>query len=112
MDLVLSYCVWHALAEYLNVRFALLTNDYSGNLHLFFMAKVFFFVSLLSTLDIFRHCRRHLESLPLLQKPVGDLPLGTWAREVGGRSNRLLLTLRASDPLSSALNLLIQGANT
>ncbi|XP_027167397.1 sucrose nonfermenting 4-like protein [Coffea eugenioides] len=55
------------------------------------------------------HFRRHLEFLPLLQQPVGNLPLGTWAREIGKSGDRLLLTLRASEPLSSALNLLIQA---
>ncbi|KAA8540594.1 hypothetical protein F0562_024487 [Nyssa sinensis] len=55
-----------------------------------------------------RHLRHRLEYLPLLQQPIGSLPLGTW-REVGGASGRLLLTLRPSDPLSSALNLLIEG---
>lgn len=59
--------------------------------------------------DICRHLRRHLEFLPLLQQPVGNLPLGTWAREIGKTSDRLPLTLRASEPLSSALNLLIQA---
>ncbi|KAI5660342.1 hypothetical protein M9H77_29135 [Catharanthus roseus] len=54
-------------------------------------------------------CMACLGGILKCAKPVGDLPLGTWAREVGGRSNRLLLTLRASDPLSSALNLLIQA---
>ncbi|KAL3512045.1 hypothetical protein ACH5RR_024762 [Cinchona calisaya] len=58
---------------------------------------------------ICRHFRRHLEFLPQLQQPVGNLPLGTWAREVGNITGRSLLTLRASDPLSSALNLLIQA---
>lgn len=59
---------------------------------------------------IFRHCRRHLDFLPLLQKPVGDLPLGTWAREVGSTIRSCsLLTLRTTDLLSSALNLLIQA---
>ncbi|CDO98288.1 unnamed protein product [Coffea canephora] len=58
---------------------------------------------------ICRHFRRHLEFLPLLQQPVGNLPLGTWAREIGKSGDRLLLTLRASEPLSSALNLLIQA---
>ncbi|XP_027122764.1 sucrose nonfermenting 4-like protein isoform X4 [Coffea arabica] len=58
---------------------------------------------------ICRHLRRHLEFLPLLQQPVGNLPLGTWAREIGKSGDRLLLTLRASEPLSSALNLLIQA---
>lgn len=47
--------------------------------------------------------------MPLLHKPVADLPLGTWAREVDSRSGRQLLTLRESDLLSSALNLLIQA---
>lgn len=55
------------------------------------------------------HCGRDLELMPLLHKPVADLPLGTWAREVDSRSGRQLLTLRESDLLSSALNLLIQA---
>ncbi|KAJ8553527.1 hypothetical protein K7X08_024205 [Anisodus acutangulus] len=57
-----------------------------------------------------RHFRHSLEYLPLLQQPVGNLPLGTWAREVGGRaSSRVLLTLHSRDILSSALKLLIEG---
>lgn len=49
--------------------------------------------------------------MPLVHQPIGSLPLGTWKREVGSASGRLLLTLRASDLLSSALNLLIEGAH-
>ncbi|XP_019254431.1 PREDICTED: sucrose nonfermenting 4-like protein isoform X4 [Nicotiana attenuata] len=59
---------------------------------------------------ICRHFRHSLEYLPLLKQPVGNLPLGTWAREVGGRaSSRVLLTLYSRDLLSSALKLLIEG---
>ncbi|XP_060205346.1 sucrose nonfermenting 4-like protein isoform X1 [Lycium barbarum] len=57
-----------------------------------------------------RHFRHSLDYLPLLQQPVGNLPLGTWAREVGGRaSSRVLLTLHSRDLLGSALKLLIEG---
>ncbi|XP_059643248.1 sucrose nonfermenting 4-like protein isoform X2 [Cornus florida] len=54
-----------------------------------------------------RLLRQRLGNLPLLQQPIGTLHLGTW-REVG-RSGRVLLSLRPTDPLSSALNLLIEG---
>ncbi|CAI9113776.1 OLC1v1014446C2 [Oldenlandia corymbosa var. corymbosa] len=56
-----------------------------------------------------RQLRRHLDYLPLLQQPVGYLLLGTWAKGFGNSSSRVLLTLRATEPLSSALNLLIQA---
>ncbi|MCD7458470.1 5'-AMP-activated protein kinase subunit gamma-1 [Datura stramonium] len=56
------------------------------------------------------HFSHTLEYLPLLQQPVGNLPLGTWAREVVGRaSSRVLLTLHSRDLLISALKLLIEG---
>uniref|UniRef100_M1B454 AMP-activated protein kinase, gamma regulatory subunit n=1 Tax=Solanum tuberosum TaxID=4113 RepID=M1B454_SOLTU len=59
---------------------------------------------------ICRHFRRSLEYLPIVQQPVGNLPFGTWTREVGGRaSSRVLLTLHSGDLLSSALKLLIEG---
>ncbi|TMW92983.1 hypothetical protein EJD97_012323 [Solanum chilense] len=59
---------------------------------------------------IYRHFRHSLEYLPIVQQPVGNLPFGTWTREVGGRgSSRVLLTLHSGDLLSSALKLLIEG---
>ncbi|KAL2462274.1 Sucrose nonfermenting 4-like protein [Abeliophyllum distichum] len=57
-----------------------------------------------------RHFKHHIGYLPLLQQPIGYLPLGTWAREVGRASDRPLLTLRTNDPLDSAINLLLKGA--
>lgn len=57
---------------------------------------------------ICRHFRHSLEYLPILQQPVGNLPFGTWTREVGA-SSRVLLTLHSKDLLSSALKLLIEG---
>lgn len=60
-------------------------------------------------LDICRNFRHCLQYLPLLQQPIGNLPVGTWTREVGWANNRTLLTLHASSSLSSALNLLIKG---
>ncbi|KAK2974145.1 hypothetical protein RJ640_021436, partial [Escallonia rubra] len=58
---------------------------------------------------ICRHFRHRLEYLPLLQQPVGSLPLGTWKREVGNASGSRLLTLSPSDLLSSALKLLMEA---
>ncbi|XP_055825606.1 sucrose nonfermenting 4-like protein isoform X2 [Solanum dulcamara] len=60
--------------------------------------------------QICRHFRHSLEYLPILLQPVGNLPFGTWTREVGGRaSSRVLLTLHRRDLLSSALKFLIEG---
>ncbi|CAI9754175.1 unnamed protein product [Fraxinus pennsylvanica] len=56
-----------------------------------------------------RHFKHHIGYLPLLQQPIGYLPLGTWAREVGRASDRPLLTLRTNDSLDSALNLLLEA---
>ncbi|KAK3042460.1 hypothetical protein RJ639_000184, partial [Escallonia herrerae] len=58
---------------------------------------------------ICRHFRHRLEYLPLLQQPVGSLPLGTWKREAGNASGSRLLTLSPSDLLSSALKLLMEA---
>ncbi|XP_022856587.1 sucrose nonfermenting 4-like protein isoform X4 [Olea europaea var. sylvestris] len=56
-----------------------------------------------------RHFKHHIGYLPLLQQPIGYLPLGTWAREAGRASDRPLLTLRTNDSLDSALNLLLEA---
>lgn len=59
---------------------------------------------------ICRNFRHSLQYLPILQQPVGNLPFGTWRREIGGReSSRVLLTLHSRDLLSSTLKLLIEG---
>ncbi|CAN4086539.1 unnamed protein product [Withania somnifera] len=48
--------------------------------------------------------------LPIVQQQVGNLPFGTWTREVSGReSSRVLLTLHSKDLLSSALKLLMEA---
>ncbi|CAA2971880.1 Hypothetical predicted protein [Olea europaea subsp. europaea] len=56
-----------------------------------------------------RHFKHHIGYLPLLQQPIGYLPLVTWAREAGRASDRPLLTLRTNDSLDSALNLLLEA---
>ncbi|KAG8388173.1 hypothetical protein BUALT_Bualt02G0098300 [Buddleja alternifolia] len=56
-----------------------------------------------------RHFQYHLGYMPLLRQPIGYLPLGTWAKEVGKASSRPLLTLKPNDPLIAALTLLLEG---
>ena len=53
-----------------------------------------------------RHFRHSLGSLPLLNQPIGSLPLGTWR---GDRPDHQLAMLKANAPLSTALELLNQG---
>ncbi|KAM6545204.1 hypothetical protein CsatB_025940 [Cannabis sativa] len=54
----------------------------------------------------FKHCS---SSLPILQLPIGAIPVGTWVPQIGESNGRPLAMLRPSAPLSSALNLLIQA---
>ncbi|XP_022856585.1 sucrose nonfermenting 4-like protein isoform X2 [Olea europaea var. sylvestris] len=69
----------------------------------------FFFLFFVYISDVCRHFKHHIGYLPLLQQPIGYLPLGTWAREAGRASDRPLLTLRTNDSLDSALNLLLEA---
>lgn len=56
---------------------------------------------------LLKHIHRHFEHrigyLPLLQQPVGRLPVGSWTRDFGGA--RELLTLRTHELLSDAFRL-------
>eukprot|EP00898_Chlorokybus_atmophyticus_P007834 jgi/Chlat1/8051/Chrsp73S07535 len=67
-------------------------------------------------------CRyfKHLPSaLPLLQQPIGTLPLGTWGAHLGnpragagaahGGQQRQLATVRLDAPLTTALGMLLQA---
>ncbi|KAF9678013.1 hypothetical protein SADUNF_Sadunf08G0167700 [Salix dunnii] len=54
----------------------------------------------------FRHCSG---TLPILQLPIGAIPVGSWVPSIGEPSGRPLAMLRPSASLSSALNLLIQA---
>ncbi|KAI7730182.1 hypothetical protein M8C21_022735 [Ambrosia artemisiifolia] len=58
---------------------------------------------------LLKHVTRHFEHrigyLPLLQQPIGSLPIGSWIRDIGGA--RELLTLLSHELLSDALRLLL-----
>ncbi|KAG6764885.1 hypothetical protein POTOM_032374 [Populus tomentosa] len=54
----------------------------------------------------FRHCSG---TLPILQLPIGAIPVGSWVPSIGEPSGCPLVMLRPSASLSSALNLLIQA---
>ncbi|KAJ0902793.1 putative AMP-activated kinase, glycogen-binding protein [Helianthus annuus] len=58
---------------------------------------------------LLKHINRHFEYrvgyLPLLQQPIGSLPIGSWIRDIGGA--RELLMLLSHEPLSDALRLLL-----
>ncbi|EXB74812.1 Sucrose nonfermenting 4-like protein [Morus notabilis] len=54
----------------------------------------------------FKHCS---SSLPILQLPIGAIPVGTWVPKIGEANQRPFAMLRPSASLSSALNLLVQA---
>lgn len=56
-----------------------------------------------------RHFRHSLGALPLLNLPIGSLPLGTWR---GDTSDCRLIVLTANTPLSTAFRLLDQGVSS
>ncbi|XP_043724069.1 sucrose nonfermenting 4-like protein [Telopea speciosissima] len=58
---------------------------------------------------ICRHFRHFPGTLPLLQIPVGRLPLGTWAPDIRTTNAYQLTTLQPNAPLSSALDFLIEA---
>ncbi|KAL0323482.1 UNVERIFIED_CONTAM: Sucrose nonfermenting 4-like protein [Sesamum angustifolium] len=58
---------------------------------------------------ICRFFKHSPSSLPVLQFPIGAIPLGTWVPKIGDPNRRPLAMLRPSAPLSAALNLLIQA---
>ncbi|CAH1428568.1 unnamed protein product [Lactuca virosa] len=57
---------------------------------------------------VLKHIQRHFEHrigyLPLLQQPIGCLPVGSWTRDIGGRE---LLTLLATQLVSYAFRILL-----
>ncbi|KAL8545251.1 hypothetical protein ACS0TY_005443 [Phlomoides rotata] len=59
--------------------------------------------------NICSHFKHHLGYQTLLQRPVGYLPIGTWAVDVRGASARPLLTLHPNVTLTSALALLLEA---
>ncbi|XP_043706337.1 sucrose nonfermenting 4-like protein [Telopea speciosissima] len=58
---------------------------------------------------ICRHFRHSPGTLPFLQNPVGRLPLGTWAPDIGIVNAYQLTTVQPNAPLSSALDLLVEA---
>ncbi|KAK9065172.1 hypothetical protein SSX86_016555 [Deinandra increscens subsp. villosa] len=54
---------------------------------------------------IHRHFEHRINYLPLLQQPIGSLPVGSWIRGIGGA--RELLTLPVHELLSDAFKLLL-----
>ncbi|RDY11313.1 Sucrose nonfermenting 4-like protein, partial [Mucuna pruriens] len=59
--------------------------------------------------SICRHFKHSLSSLPILQLPVGSLPLGTWMPKVGEPNGRTLAMLRPSASLGAALSMFVQA---
>ncbi|KAG0476863.1 hypothetical protein HPP92_013704 [Vanilla planifolia] len=58
---------------------------------------------------ICRYFRHSSRSLPILQKPICSLPLGTWVPKIGESNRKPLAMLGPDASLSSALSLLIQA---
>ena len=59
---------------------------------------------------ICRYFRNCSSSLPILQLPICAIPVGTWVPKIGESNRRPLAMLRPNASLTSALNLLVQGA--
>lgn len=75
--------------------------SYPQLLHLTSLAEVLKYIC--------RYFRHSPASLPILQIPINAIPLGTWVPRIGDPNPRPLAMLRPSDPLSAALDLLIQA---
>lgn len=58
---------------------------------------------------ICRYFRHSSHCLPILQKPICSLPIGTWVPKLGESKTKTLATLKATASLSSALALLVQA---
>ncbi|KAG2395135.1 Sucrose nonfermenting 4-like protein [Vigna angularis] len=58
---------------------------------------------------ICRHFKHSLSSLPILQHPVGSIPLGAWMPKVGESNGRPLAMLRPSASLGAALSMFVQA---
>ncbi|KAK6803560.1 hypothetical protein RDI58_001344 [Solanum bulbocastanum] len=68
---------------------------------------------LASLSEILKHICRYFkhspESLPILQLPIGAIPLGTWVPKIGEPNRQPLAMLRPTASLNAALNLLVQA---
>ncbi|XP_009801936.1 sucrose nonfermenting 4-like protein isoform X2 [Nicotiana tabacum] len=68
---------------------------------------------LASLSEILKHICRYFkhspESLPILQLPIGSIPLGTWVPKIGEPNRQPLAMLRPTASLNAALDLLVQA---
>lgn len=58
---------------------------------------------------ICRHFRHSSSSLPILQQPICNIPLGSWVPKIGEANRRPLAMLTPNASLGSALSLLVQA---
>ncbi|KAK7392001.1 hypothetical protein VNO78_20427 [Psophocarpus tetragonolobus] len=58
---------------------------------------------------ICRHFKHSSDSLPILQLPIGSIPVGTWGSKVEEHNKQPLAMLRPNASLSDALSVLIQA---
>lgn len=58
---------------------------------------------------ICRHFEHSAGSLPILQLPIGSIPLGTWVPNVGDPNGQPLIRLRPNASLGDALSMFVQG---
>ncbi|CAL0302291.1 unnamed protein product [Lupinus luteus] len=58
---------------------------------------------------ICRHFKHSLVSLPILQVPIGSLPLGTWVPKVGEPNGQPLAMLKPSASLGAALSMFVEA---
>ncbi|KAJ1380908.1 Immunoglobulin-like fold [Sesbania bispinosa] len=58
---------------------------------------------------ICRHFKHSASSLPILQLPVGSIPLGTWVPKVGEPNGQPLAMLRPNASLGAALSMFVQA---
>ncbi|CAB4315628.1 unnamed protein product [Prunus armeniaca] len=58
---------------------------------------------------ICRHFRHSSSSLPILQHPISEFPIGTWVPNIGEPNGRPLAMLRQNSSLADALSLLVQA---
>lgn len=59
--------------------------------------------------NICRHFKHSLSSLPILQLPVGSIPLGTWMPKVGDPNGRPLAMLSPNASVGAALSMFVQA---
>ncbi|XP_057427316.1 sucrose nonfermenting 4-like protein [Lotus japonicus] len=68
---------------------------------------------LASLSDILKHICRYFEHshgfLPVLQLPVGSIPLGTWVQKMGESNIKPLAMLGPNDSLGAAMSLMIEA---